>query len=368
MLVQDRKDAGIPTMAVSNALSRPGLDLTPALQRDLAALRLALSGESVIDMARMAFDSRASVDHFLRLNQFDTDNPLDLARLKEIHQEAVGYLADIHHLRLPAELERPAEIHEVFLAANRGPARLRRTACMMLKVMHIIHHLSGRELTFAIAVSEAQLFERLSARVFTEIERMRAAGIDVVEFAGGKKSRTSLVSKLLARRSTVTAHVFDKLRFSVTLRSEAELVRALIYLGHNLFPFNFVVPEQSRNKIVTPQHVATALGLDPGVVEGFWAQPGAPGEPLVVPESNEFSGAGYRAVSMVIDIPIRIDDLAPSHTPAIAFVETEIQLVDVKTALANSQGDSSHAAYKKRQLARVRARLLGNGDGDEIAN
>jgi uncharacterized protein (TIGR04552 family) len=350
------------------AFTPPQPRLTVEQAHDLAALKLTLTGESVIDASRLPFDTREQVDHFLRLNQFDTDNPLDLARLREVHQEALEYLTTLHHLRFPAELEEPEAIHDIFLAATHGTSRVRRFACMLLKVMHIVHHLGGRELTFALAVSEAQLYDRLSARVFTVIDRMRTTGIDVAEFSGGKKARASLVTKLLARRSTLTSHVFDKLRFSVTLRSPEDLVRALVYFGRNLWPFNFVVPEQSRNNIVTSAHIGRALALDPQVVRDFWDNAAVGAKPAVLPPPNEFSGSSYRSVSFVVDIPMRVDDLAPSASPAIAFVETEIQLIDEKTAVANSQGENSHSAYKKRQVARVRARLLGATDSDDVVN
>jgi uncharacterized protein (TIGR04552 family) len=335
--------------------SRPQLAIEQL--HDLAALKLTLTGESVIDLSRLPFDTREQVDHFLRLNQFDTDNPLDLARLREVHRE-LEYLTSLHHLRFPAELEEPEEIHDIFLAATQhGTSRVRRFACMLLKVMHIVHHLCGRELTFALAVSEAQLFDRLSARVFTVIDRMRATGIEVAEFSGGKKAR-----------STLTSHVFDKLRFSVTLRTPEDLVRSLVYFSRNLWPFSFVVPEQSRNSIVTSAHIGRAMGLDPQAVWAFWSNGAGGTEPSVLPPPNEFSGSSYRAVSFVVDIPIRVDDLAPSASPAIAFVETEIQLIDEKTATANNQGENAHSAYKKRQVARVRARLLSATDSDDVVN
>jgi len=356
-------------MPNSLSLAKPSRLIEHEKLHDLTVLRLALTGESPIDIGRLPFTARDSVDRFLRLNQFDTDNPLDLERLAEIHQEAVTYLSDIHHLRVPAELESPNEIHDLFLATYHPAARTRRFACMLLKVMHIVHHLAGRELTFALPVSEAQLFERLSARVFTTIDRMRETGIDVLEFSGGKKARTSLVTKLLAKRSTLTSHVCDKQRFAVTVRTPEDIVRALVYFGRNLWPFHFVVPEQSKNGIVGHHHIAQVLGLEPQLVWDFWSQHnGSTAEPQLATPENEFSGASYRSVNFVVDIPLRIDDLAPNETPAIAFIETEIQLVDEKTALANNEGENSHASYKKRQVSRVRARLLGSTDSEDISN
>ena len=120
--------------------------------------------------------------------------------------------------------------------------------------------------------------------------------------------------------------------------------------------------------LVVACNTASALALDPLVVRGALGCTDARLRSHDSAPVNEFSGASYRAVSLVVDVPIRIDDLAPKATPAIAFVETEIQLVDERTAAANAQGENSHAAYKKRQVARVRTRLFGTPEGEEAVN
>lgn len=74
-------------------------------------------------------------------------------------------------------------------------------------------------------------------------------------------------------------------------------------------------------------------------------------------QANEFSGKEFRNISFIADIPLRIDSVAPQATPAITFVQTEIQLVDQETARHNERGESAHAQYKKRQKSRVRSRL-----------
>src|SRR4051794_14301055 len=129
--------------------------LTSRRMADLGSLKLVLFGESVIDLPRFWFDDHAAVDEFLRLCEFDTDNPLDMARLHELHHEATVYLTDVHRYRLPLQIEQPHEIHDLFLAAA-SPThnRVQRFACMTLKVMHILHHISGRELLFNTPISE----------------------------------------------------------------------------------------------------------------------------------------------------------------------------------------------------------------------
>ena len=324
---------------------------------DLVALRLVLFGESAIDLPRSWFSDRAAADDYLRLVGFDTDNPLDLARLQELHHEAVVYLTDIHRYRLPLPIESPDEVHSVFTAAASPEGdRLQRFACMTLKVMHILHHVSGRELVFNTPISEAELFNRLNGRVFNLLDRLRAEGVALLEFTAGKKSSASLATKLLAKRNNLATHVFDKVRFRVTVRSRDDIVLTLVHLLRNLVPFNYVLPEQSQNTIIRVEDVAHALKLDEEMVRRYWKTSPAL-DPMPRPPTNGFSAEAYRCVNFVADIPLRIDDVAPQAAPAIAFVQTEIQLIDAETARLNERGESAHALYKKRQRAHVRARL-----------
>jgi uncharacterized protein (TIGR04552 family) len=334
--------------------------IPPQTLADLAALRILLTGESVVDQTRWWFPDRAAVDDFLRLLGYDTDNSLDVARLEDLHHEAVTYLADIHRYRLPASIESPNEIHDLFLLASGPISRDQRLACMVLKVMHISNHVAGRELVFNLPISEAQLFARINARVFAVIDKMRASGIGVQEFAAGKKSRASMVTKLLAKRGTLAASIFDKVRFRIVVNSREDLVSSLLYLLHYLVPFNYVVPEQSQNGLLLLEDIAKVLKVPLVVVRHVFGLPEKEGlEP--VDTRNEFSGPDYRIVNFVVDLPLRVDDIAPEQIPAVAFVAAEIQLVDVEAAKSNEQGANAHTLYKKRQRERVKQRLEGPG-------
>jgi uncharacterized protein (TIGR04552 family) len=59
------------------------------------------------------------------------------------------------------------------------------------------------------------------------------------------------------------------------------------------------------------------------------------------------------------------DDPLFADTGPVVFVLTEFQIVDVKTAEANEQGENSHERYKERQATRVRARLMHGMQDDE---
>jgi uncharacterized protein (TIGR04552 family) len=192
---------------------------------------------------------------------------------------------------------------------------------------------------------------------------MRAGGIQVLEFAASQKARESVITKLMAKQETLATHLFDKLRFRVVLGSKDELVPALIYLLNNLVPFNYVLPGQSRNGLVSAKEISDFLGLSEEAIRAFWRLHEGEGEWAIGPTPpNEFSGRSFQCVNFVAEIPLRIDDVAPEHAPAIAFVQTEIQLVDEATHIANNDGENSHELYKERQRRQVRKRLQGDSE------
>jgi uncharacterized protein (TIGR04552 family) len=184
----------------------------------------------------------------------------------------------------------------------------------------------------------------------------------VLEFAGNMKGRGSLVTKLLAKKDTVAAQIFDRVRYRIVTESPEQIAPVVWHLAQHLFPFNYAVPGQTQNSLVRfgdllARHpdgatLATQLQLPIDLERRD------PSEPR-----NEFSGKGYRVLNFVVDLPVRIDDLLPPLDPMadelgrIVFSLVEFQVVDQATAKVNEEGDSSHERYKRRQLKRVLRRL-----------
>ena len=87
---------------------------------DLDALRVVLTGRSVIDSPRLWFPDREAVDDFLRLHAFDTDNPLDLEALDRLRHDAASYLAEHHGYQVPDGYHALPDCHALFLEASLG--------------------------------------------------------------------------------------------------------------------------------------------------------------------------------------------------------------------------------------------------------
>jgi uncharacterized protein (TIGR04552 family) len=331
---------------------------------ELEQLRLLLRGGSVIDWRRLNFRTPAEVDAFLGLNQFDRGEARDERRLRNILAQAVDYLRTVFGYRVADPVAHPADLRDLFLLASgvAEPRKYRRIACVVLKVMHVIHHLEARELLFRTAIRESDLAERVDRRVMREAARMVELGLPIVEFRGSVKPRTSLMTKLLAKRESVAATIFDRVRYRIVTETTDQIPPVVWHLTQNLFPFNFTVPGQTQNSLVRFRDLLAAhphgrdlAGQLQLPLDLERRDPAAP--------RNEFSGRGYRVLNFVVDLPVRVDELLPPHDPLaddlgrIVFSLVEFQVVDAATARKNEEGDSSHERYRRRQLKRVLRRL-----------
>jgi uncharacterized protein (TIGR04552 family) len=331
---------------------------------ELEALRLLLRGGSVVDWRRLEFQTPAEVDAFLRLNLFDLEEPRDERRLRAVLAQAVEYLRTAFGYRVAEPVSHPEDVRSLFLLASGAvePRRFRRIACVVLKVMHVIHHLEARELLFRTPIREADLAERVHRRIMAEAERMRALGLPVVEFRGNVKTRESLVTKLLAKKESVAAQVFDRVRYRVVTEKMEQIPSVVLHLARHLFPFNYAVPGQVQNSLVRFRHLLELHPRGKELAAELQLPPEAE-ERGQVHARNEFSGRDFKTLNFVVDMPVRIDELLPPLDPmadelgSVVFALVEFQVVDATTARTNEAGDASHERYKRRQLQRVLRRL-----------
>jgi uncharacterized protein (TIGR04552 family) len=330
---------------------------------ELEVLRLLLRGGSVIDWRRLDFATPGEVTRFLALNLFDLDDPKDEGRIRAVLAQAVEYLRAEFGYRVAPPVASPDDVRDLFLFASgaREPVRYRRIACVVLKVMHVIHHLEARELLFRTAIREADLADRAHRRIMAEAERMKAAGL-VLEFRGNVKTRASLVTKLLAKKESVAAQIFDRVRYRIVTERPDQVASVVLHLTQHLFPFNFAVPGQTRNSLVRFGDLLAAHPDGAGLATRLQLPPDLERTDPAAPR-NEFSGKDFKILNFVVDLPVRVDELLPALDPMaedlgrIVFTLVEFQVVDSATAQGNERGDASHDRYKKRQLKRVLRRL-----------
>src|SRR5207237_10051279 len=277
---------------------------------------------------------REEVDRYLRLCLFEPDDPFDRDRVQRILDEAVDYLRTTFRYHVADAVARPKEVQELFLLASGvGDARLRKMACLVLKVMHVVHHVEARGTLHRARVSEDELCQLVTQRVDNAIAQMRREGLPIQAAAGSVKTRHSVITKLLAKKETLAAQIYDRVRYRVVTADREHVLPVLVRLCDLLIPFNFVVPGQTQNTLISfrklvresPELRALAPQLQVGLHLEDHDQPDG--------DKNEFSGDSYRVLNFVVDLPVRL----PEHTLGlddgrIAFCIVELQLVDRHTS------------------------------------
>ena len=345
--------------AITQALG-PELSLS-----DLEAVRLMLRGHSVIDWNRANFRNHAEVDRFFRLHCFELRDPIDQKRLRYIYQQSVAYLEEHLQLRFPQHLKQPKDIRDVFLAASqsKGFQRNQILACVILKLMHVIHHMEAAELRYSLPISEEALLEHAERSIKRGAERMKESGFPLVSFYGSRKARSSLITKLIAKRENIAATIFDKLRFRLITKRKEDVFAAFVWLSRELFPFNYVIPGQSHNNLMSFREMLADSRYS-NIVPHLQSN-GIEDQDDIHTEDNGFSGASYRNINIIVDYPIRVEHLmglqGSSLLGRIVFVMVEFQIVDEQTALQNEEGENAHQLYKARQLNQVKRRLRKGG-------
>ncbi len=137
--------------------------------------------------------------------------------MEHVKTEAIAYLRRQFEYPIPARSSAPRSPSSSCSPPGRGHRAM--CACTILKCMHIIHHLDGRELLFVLPMSDQEVFHIVEEKVYRVIGGMLAAGFPIIEFVGGRKNKDSLITKLLSKQETIAAQIFDKLRFRVVTRS-----------------------------------------------------------------------------------------------------------------------------------------------------
>ncbi len=336
---------------------------------DLEAVALILRGESIIDWYRLNIQTPQEARQFLAAQELLADDALDRERMDHLRREAVSYLRRQFKFPIPKPIELASPEELLLVASGRGHRQM--CACSLLKAMHIIHHLDGRELLFMLPLSDQEIFHLVEEKVYRVVGGMLSAGFPITEFVGGRKNKDSLYTKLLSKQGTIAAAIYDKLRFRIVTRTAADILPILLYLSHRLFPFNYVIPGESVNSVFHFKSFCESHAHLRGLLADL--QTGM-GEDLT-PGDNRFSAGTYRTVHFVVDMPIRLPkellELAPHQARnlgAIVFVLCEFQLVDQDTEEANEVGEASHSRYKQRQKTAVVRRLkIGIRDSVPVA-
>jgi uncharacterized protein (TIGR04562 family) len=356
-------------------------------------LRAIARGESAIDLKGMALRHHDDAQRFAREYGLDPANPGHQAWMRRVHREAVAFLRERllephEAAELPDEVAEPQDVLDLLVFASRfsqSRSRRRLWSCAVLKVMHALFYIDSN--------LKLRHFENIREQVFAALDAVVVDGTDGFLLSDGEialpllridrknaKDRYSILLKLLQKPAYVAEDVHDHLGVRLVLETRVECLLALRVLQRaQLLSAINVESHRVRNTLLDldaahdlfarwRDRLAAASGYPRELLQAMDAELAA-SEALPGAEHNPHSAGGFRSVQVtvrkLIHLPEGALDTADHEATgrldrsASFYFNYEIQLLDRASYEATHTGPASHGAYKQRQIATARRRVLG---------
>ena len=391
------------------------------LGRDV--MNLMLRGRSVIDNHQgLPIRSIDSADEFLHKYGYNLENPIESAEVLGNYQEALRFIrkyflqpenAEGAPLEIPRGFLELHDARHLFIwAADKSLEHTRRArwACAILRVMHAISHLDKDLRHEFFPEIQKQIFDRFYREVHTEegqiwLGKPREQGSVALEkfLTKPRKTRESLILKLLHKKETLAEDVFDQIGVRFVTRSRMDVVRTLKFLRDRYIVMTMNIrPSRSRNNLIDPmlyrrtwreiQHaIKRGEGRDREWIEQNLDRALGAGYQEAqkeISEHNPFSSKEFFSIqftcrqlvkyrSPVYDDIRALRGLVKSTEDSeikraveridfgqIAkeqrfFYPFEVQIMDRENYEESESGRASHAAYKAAQAKMAMKRVLG---------
>ncbi len=382
-------------------------------------MNVLIGGRSSIDLPEIQITSMQEATSFLKSYGYDPDKTHD-ARL--MHAAICESLAFIERSLMPKEwkngVQPPLEVLTcsdprmlLIWACDRAPEHNQRRmwSCAILRVMHTIAHIEGAFRYSDIDVAREDIVGRFQSVVTYDDrgdtwlqsgdQRVKLHKMDWKH----KKSRESVLLKLLHKRANVAETIYDMLGLRIVTEFQSDVMRVvkLLYRSH-IISFPNAIPSRSRNSILDAdvfrariEQLRGELMTDKISEEDFLnAVQKLQLDPPEDGKENLHSGVDYHAIQMTCRQLIRtprpltilrkglqreLDEMrkAGKEQSGIAelvqvlrnisrlggddefsFFPFEVQVMDRRSWEINTTGKASHSKYKKSQLKAARRRVL----------
>lgn len=377
-----------------------------------------IGGESVVD-ARQVFDgdfrSPESIDLFLEAYGFDLEDPIETAELQGHLAESIRFIRQKflrpgnpsgYEAEIPKKIIETRDVRELFAILGREDRKseLGAWACSILKVMHVLSHMDRDVRNYYFGDIQTQILDRFYRSIHRDDQGRLYLGrsdadpfrVDLVAFeVKPKKTRESLLVKLLQKAESVAEEVFDRIGIRLITKNKVDAVRAVHFLEANrIVVAANIKPSRSRNTLVDQHAFRDQLGA--AQEKQDWSLLSQVPSPPVKDADNRFSSEHYRSIQFtgrqlikvrnpIVDqvrevkslarkiaategegpgtnplLESAIDRLDAKQVPRMVrfFFPFEVQIVDEVSHLENEKGRSAHAEYKSAQLQVAMHRVL----------
>jgi len=391
-------------------------------------LDIIISGKSSIDSAvGFHIQNAEEADQFVRSYGYDLEDPIERAEIQGNFHEALNFIRknflqpenpDGLKLDIPRKILELTDMRDLFLMASlhypgqlgdNSGRNLQNWACSLLKVMHTIAHIDKDLRSSYFTDIQKQIFDRFYKVIHRDGEGQLYLGekdddpsrVNLVAFeTKPKKTRDSIILKLLHKPENVAEDIFDQVGIRFTAETLLGSLLVVKYLKDRMIIMApNIKPSRSRNTLVQLDDFRAQLGdllakadrKELGESELLNQLERAAHPPFVSPD-NPHSSEFYRAIQFTCRQLIKltnplfedIRDLKALAKKAAAnsssdevvkaveridlkyvqreirfFYPFEVQVVDRMSAEENERGRSAHSEYKRAQIQTAMKRVMG---------
>ncbi len=340
----------------------------------------------MLDLPQLDLQSLDQAYDFLRAYGFDTKNPADEEKLWTYYRRALSFISNdlmTSDMVIPESIADPHQLKDLrYLliyasTTDSRPQSLKKWACAILKVMHVLAHVDNDLFTAYSREIQEQILTPFQDHIFeepgkgiqlglkTDIETIPLKKFEVKMF----KSSDSSILKLLAKREVIAFGLLDKIGVRFVTNTVYDVFRVLQVLAQkSLVSFPHITTGHSHNNLYPlnlfldvletwpPDRRPSAEEIDLHLHDKLRA---SPDQAEYVLKPSDFSSADYRFAKFISRRLVRVDR---GGTALSFFYPFEVQIVDHETHMKNMSGPSAHKDYKDRQRQRARLRVFGDAE------
>ena len=390
-----------------------------------------IGGNSSIDLPELRVASWEEATDFLVSYGYD---PVSDDARRQMHAVIVESIAFIERLLLtPREWARGTRPPDDILlcddprqlliwASSLSPQeRLKRAwACAVLRVMHTIAHIEGVNRYISLQVARQQIMARFQRYIYRDADKQLWFGedpyrvrLDRVEWKE-RKSRESIILKLLHKRDNVAETIYDYLGIRIVTTRLCDVLMVVKYMRQfHVIAYPNCYPSRSRNTLIdakrfrqqieTLRDMLTAGSISPDEFETMVARLTMPAGEPAVGSTNPHSASSYRSIQLtcrqmieapneqfgwldkleraVADAALPRDAADGAPPPSLnmlremralvdgwhavkgqrrisSFFPFEVQILDAEAYVQANSGEANHDRYKLSQIRAARKRVL----------
>ncbi len=389
---------------------------------DWELLDVVVGGRSALDSKFFVgpMVNQEQVNRFLAGYGLEPEDPIIRAELFGNFQEALQFIKRYFlkegnpeglDLKIPNAIYMVTDIADLFVMATGGsdkPHEERLWAEIVLKVMHTILHTDKDLRSSYFSTIQQQIFDRFYKLIWRDEndnlflgEKGSDNSVPLIDFVTkSKKSRESVIIKLLHKAENVAEELFDRVGVRIITKDRVDTLRAIriliennVVIPHNIKPSRSIntmidlekfkdihqslvrmalrnsLDEDDFKKAINKEIMECVKGSDDGErnqhsLSNYQAIQFTCRQLIKYknPFLREFKGVRKMAAEIGEDDPLAKKilnmDISLISRDVRFFYPFEVQIMDETANKVNTEGEASHVEYKKSQVKSAMKRVF----------